>query len=60
MRSALEHAAVDEYIGSLCDEEELGTGDGISSAQEVDFHLRILPSRRSVCLPGTVRNRYRP
>ena len=44
--AALEHAAVDQHTGSIGDEEELGTGDGVGSAEEADFHTRILPSIR--------------
>jgi hypothetical protein len=47
----LEHAAVDEQLGSIGEEEVLGTGDGIGSAEEVDFHARILPSCRFGCAP---------
>ena len=43
VRPALEHAAVDEHLGSIGDEEELGAGDGVGSTKEVDFHTRILP-----------------
>ena len=35
-----------EHPGPLGDEEELGSGDGVGSAEEVDFHVRILPSCR--------------
>ena len=33
-------------------EEELGSGDGVGSAEEVDFHTPILPSRRPACALG--------
>ena len=42
VRPALKHAAVDEHLGPLGDEQELGSGDGVGSAEEVDFHARIL------------------
>jgi hypothetical protein len=51
MWTALEHPAVDEQPGSIGDEEELGTGDGIGSAEEVDFHACILPSCWVWCAP---------
>jgi hypothetical protein len=38
VRPALEHAAVDEHLGSIGDEEELGAGDGVGGTKEVDFH----------------------
>jgi hypothetical protein len=55
VRTSLEHAAVDQDAGSIGDEEELGTGDGVGSAEEVDFHVRILPSWRLERAPSAAR-----
>jgi hypothetical protein len=41
----LKHAAVDQDFGPLGDEQELRSGDGVCSAEEVNFHMRILPPR---------------
>ena len=46
VRAALEHAAIDQQPGPLRGEEELGSGNGVGSAEELDFHVLILPSRR--------------
>jgi hypothetical protein len=39
-------------MGSIGDEEELGSSDCVGSAEEADFHTRILPSNRLGCAPG--------
>jgi hypothetical protein len=52
VRPTLKHAAVDENLGLLGDEQELGSGDGIGSAKEAYFHSRILTRRGFGCAPA--------
>ena len=52
VRPTLKHAAVDENLGPLGDEQVLGSGDGIGSAKEAYFHSRILTRRRFCCAPA--------
>ena len=46
IRAALEHAAVDEDLGTAGFEQELRPGDGRRAAQEVEVHTRMVPPRR--------------
>src|SRR5664279_5083822 len=58
VRPALKHAAVDENLGPLGGEQELGSGHGIGSAEEAYFHTRILTRRRFCCAPAARLSAY--